>query len=276
MIGETGYRDRVLGQYPGEPGPSPWIAKKLHYVVSRIDFEAWHKNNIQATTKKNILEGLNAIWMEPISLDEPSFSDERSYRGTKLSPDGAHIYSRALIDHEQQDMLDAVEINAVVHALLADLREFDSRLCDIVVLRYGFYDGTTWTLQAIADQFDLTRERVRQLEIKALELIGSIVLEKTLIHQIAQQGGARRPAPPSHRPVYRAGVSPATRPSDLDLRTRFPADLIPKTLGIQQRTFHSWIQFSSFPRPTRIEGSDYWLLSDVVTWAINHDRIRFR
>ncbi|HLV91304.1 MAG TPA: sigma factor-like helix-turn-helix DNA-binding protein, partial [Acidimicrobiia bacterium] len=38
----------------------------------------------------------------------------------------------------------------------------------ILALRYGFYDGVPRTLEEIGDEFNLTRERIRQLEKLAL------------------------------------------------------------------------------------------------------------
>jgi len=52
------------------------------------------------------------------------------------------------------------------------LRESISRLPEregrILALRYGFYDGVPRTLEEIGEEFDLTRERIRQLEKLAL------------------------------------------------------------------------------------------------------------
>jgi len=38
----------------------------------------------------------------------------------------------------------------------------------IISLRFGLYDGTKHTLQEVANMFKITRERVRQIEMKAL------------------------------------------------------------------------------------------------------------
>ena len=52
------------------------------------------------------------------------------------------------------------------------LRESIGRLPEregrILALRYGFYDGVPRTLEEIGEEFDLTRERIRQLEKLAL------------------------------------------------------------------------------------------------------------
>ncbi len=45
----------------------------------------------------------------------------------------------------------------------------DSREKEVIEKRYGLRDGSTYTLQEIGDMFDLTRERIRQIEKKAIK-----------------------------------------------------------------------------------------------------------
>ena len=72
---------------------------------------------------------------------------------------------------EDRDAIDPVRV--VEELDLADsLRDAVSRLpgreCRILSLRYGFLDGVPRTLEEIGEEFDLTRERIRQLEKLAL------------------------------------------------------------------------------------------------------------
>ncbi|MGQ9699925.1 MAG: sigma-70 family RNA polymerase sigma factor [Candidatus Bipolaricaulaceae bacterium] len=53
--------------------------------------------------------------------------------------------------------------------LLRALGELEPREREILELRYGLRDGHPRTLKEVATHFDITRERVRQLELKALE-----------------------------------------------------------------------------------------------------------
>ena len=53
------------------------------------------------------------------------------------------------------------------------LRKSSERLPEregrVLALRYGFYDGVPRTLEEIGDEFNLTRERIRQIEKRAMQ-----------------------------------------------------------------------------------------------------------
>ncbi|MEU5031412.1 sigma-70 family RNA polymerase sigma factor [Streptomyces milbemycinicus] len=54
---------------------------------------------------------------------------------------------------------------------LFDACMFTERMRKILLLRYGFIDGTSWTLDEIGKQFGVTRERIRQIEKRALKAL---------------------------------------------------------------------------------------------------------
>ncbi len=57
--------------------------------------------------------------------------------------------------------------------LIVDLIEkLDSREQKVLVFRYGLLSGETQTLEEVGEEFGVTRERIRQIESKALERIG--------------------------------------------------------------------------------------------------------
>jgi RNA polymerase primary sigma factor len=62
---------------------------------------------------------------------------------------------------------------AVEHGLLREriddlLDTLSPREARILRMRYGLYDGHSYTLKEIGDKFGLTRERIRQIEAEAL------------------------------------------------------------------------------------------------------------
>jgi len=52
--------------------------------------------------------------------------------------------------------------------LLEVLESLDERERKILELRFGIHDGTSRTLEEVGAEFNVTRERVRQIESKAL------------------------------------------------------------------------------------------------------------
>ena len=52
--------------------------------------------------------------------------------------------------------------------LFGEESPLDKREADIIALRFGFYDGRSYTLEEIGKPYGLTRERIRQIEDKAL------------------------------------------------------------------------------------------------------------
>ena len=88
------------------------------------------------------------------SLDKPIHDEDTTLidlmHDEDQTPPDAALFHNALRD----------EVNDLLHTL-------DNREADVIRLYFGL-DGTSWTLQAIANKYDLTRERVRQIKEKAL------------------------------------------------------------------------------------------------------------
>ncbi|MBC7093769.1 sigma-70 family RNA polymerase sigma factor [Candidatus Bipolaricaulota bacterium] len=104
-------------------------------------------------------------------------------RVKKIEQAAAHTTSleRPLSDEDDETLGDFIADDTAPsparEALRAKLREelkkalaeLDPREREILELRYGLLDGHPRTLKEVATQFEITRERVRQLELKALE-----------------------------------------------------------------------------------------------------------
>ena len=93
---------------------------------------------------------------EPLSLSEP-LGDERDSDFGDLVPDANAV---SPFDYAADSLL-ADEITR----LLAPL---DEREATIIRLRFGLDRGAPRTLEEIGKQFNLTRERIRQIEAKAM------------------------------------------------------------------------------------------------------------
>jgi RNA polymerase primary sigma factor len=96
------------------------------------------------------------ISRHPISLDRPVGESEDSYFGD-------------FIEDERQESPSNVAANEMLKKRIEDvLKTLTYREREIVKLRYGIGDGYTYTLEEVGRIFKVTRERVRQVEAKAI------------------------------------------------------------------------------------------------------------
>ncbi|MBE6662947.1 MAG: RNA polymerase sigma factor RpoD [Ruminococcaceae bacterium] len=94
--------------------------------------------------------------LEPVSLETPIGEEEDSHLGDFIpdedSPAPSEAASYTLLKEE---------LNKVLHTLTP-------REEQVLKLRFGLLDGRTRTLEEVGKEFDITRERIRQIEAKAL------------------------------------------------------------------------------------------------------------
>ncbi|MGQ0635824.1 MAG: RNA polymerase sigma factor RpoD [Planctomycetaceae bacterium] len=108
------------------------------------------------------------ISRHPISLDRPVGETEDSYFGEFIEDDATDSPA----DSATQEMLKE-KIDHVLKTLTYRERE-------IIKLRYGLGDGYTYTLEEVGRIFKVTRERVRQIEAKAVRKLQHPVRAKQL------------------------------------------------------------------------------------------------
>jgi RNA polymerase primary sigma factor len=108
------------------------------------------------------------ISRHPISLDRPVGESEDSYFGDFIEDDGIE----SPVSAAAQEMLKE-KIEDVLKTLTYRERE-------IIKLRYGLGDGYTYTLEEVGRIFKVTRERVRQIEAKAVRKLQHPVRSRKL------------------------------------------------------------------------------------------------
>ena len=127
---------QLLQEYGREPTPEE-IAEKIGMTAEKV-----------RDTMKYALD--------PISLETPIGEEEDSHLGDFIpdedSPAPAEAASYTLLKEQ---------INEVLHTLTP-------REEQVLKLRFGLEDGRTRTLEEVGKEFDITRERIRQIEAKAL------------------------------------------------------------------------------------------------------------
>jgi len=117
------------------------------------------------------------ISKHPISLDRPIGESEDSYFGDFIEDDDIDSPVASATQEMLKDRIDIV------------LKTLSYREREIIKLRYGIGDGYTYTLEEVGRIFKVTRERVRQVEAKAIRKLQHPVrarkLEGFLDHKTA-------------------------------------------------------------------------------------------
>ncbi len=137
------------------------IMRKLRNVTKRLIQKKGREPTIEeiaAATDLSVEEPkrVHKISKHPISLDRPIGESDDSYFGD-------------FIEDEQAES----PVTAASHEMLKDkiegvLQTLSFREREIIKLRYGIGDGYTYTLEEVGRIFKVTRERVRQIEAKAV------------------------------------------------------------------------------------------------------------
>lgn len=93
---------------------------------------------------------------EPVSLDTPIGEEEDSRLGDFIP------------DDDTPSPADAASTMLMREAIEKELHTLTPREEQVIKLRYGLIDGRSRTLEEVGQEFDITRERIRQIEAKAL------------------------------------------------------------------------------------------------------------
>ncbi|HSQ54898.1 MAG TPA: RNA polymerase sigma factor RpoD [Gemmata sp.] len=108
------------------------------------------------------------ISRQPISLDRPVGESEDSYFGDFIEDGSVESPVNAATNEMLKDKIEGV------------LKTLTYREREIIKLRYGLGDGYTYTLEEVGRIFKVTRERVRQIEAKAVRKLQHPVRSRQL------------------------------------------------------------------------------------------------
>ena len=96
------------------------------------------------------------IAQEPVSLETPIGEEDDSHLGDFIPDDDAPAPA------------EAVASTLLKEQLMDVLNSLTPREAKVLRLRYGLDDGKARTLEEVGKEFNVTRERIRQIEAKAL------------------------------------------------------------------------------------------------------------
>ena len=146
---------------------------KLRNVSKKLLQELGREPTIEETAKaagisyeetKRVLK----ISRHPISLDRPVGEGEDSYFGDFIEDDSVESPVSAATNEMLKDKIENV------------LKTLTYREREIIKLRYGIGDGYAYTLEEVGRIFKVTRERVRQIEAKAVRKLQHPVRSRQL------------------------------------------------------------------------------------------------
>ena len=127
---------QLLQELGREPQPEE-IAKHMNMPVDRV-------------------REIQKISLEPVSLETPIGEEEDSHLGDFIQDDNVPVPAEAAAFTLLREQLDEV---------LGTLTEREQK---VLKLRFGLEDGRARTLEEVGKEFKVTRERIRQIEAKAL------------------------------------------------------------------------------------------------------------
>lgn len=127
---------QLLQELGHEPTPEE-IAKEMQMPVDKV---------------RDILK----IAQEPVSLETPIGEEEDSHLGDFIP------------DEEASEPSEAASFSLLREQLMDVLDTLTPREKKVLELRFGLVDGRTRTLEEVGKEFNVTRERIRQIEAKAL------------------------------------------------------------------------------------------------------------
>ncbi|MCL2171697.1 MAG: RNA polymerase sigma factor RpoD [Defluviitaleaceae bacterium] len=126
----------LLQEYGREPNANE-IAKEMQLPVEKV---------------REIMK----LSQDPVSLETPIGEEEDSHIGDFIP------------DHDVPAPQDAAAFTMLKEQLMNVLETLTEREKKVLILRFGLRDGKARTLEEVGKEFNVTRERIRQIEAKAL------------------------------------------------------------------------------------------------------------
>lgn len=160
------------------------------------------------------LAELQRLSVRTISLDQPVGEDEETTLG------------ELIVDMDAPTPFDVASLSQLREDVRIALQSLNKREAEVLYLRYGLDGGDMRTLQEVAEELGVTRERVRQIESRALRKLRSPRARRSLAGYAGGQIGVRVSERPRPRPTLPLAPEdepkePAPSPAPKDLQDMF-------------------------------------------------------
>lgn len=163
-----------------------------------------------------------------------------------------------LVEFETSDPAFAVEEDSLQELILKVIGSLDERAAEVIKLRFGLGGEEPMTLEEVGLRFNVTRERIRQIESKALGKLSTPARkEKLALYMGDQFEWKRPPAPPS---------SSAEMPQSSDKHAR-EVTCAQQLADPLKDVFRSGEQSVSARSPEAVSERQYELLSELLEEA---------
>ena len=135
------------------------------HKVSRVSRQLLQENGREPTAEEigerlemtaEKVRDIMKIAQDPVSLETPIGEEEDSHLGDFIP------------DDDTPSPAESTSTNILREELDRQLNTLTRREAHVIRLRFGLYDGRTRTLEDVGKEFNITRERIRQIEAKAL------------------------------------------------------------------------------------------------------------
>jgi RNA polymerase primary sigma factor len=135
--------------------------RKLYKTARRLEQERGRKPTPEEIAEEMDLDPRKVRWMlkvswRPLSLERPVGEDEDTELASFIEDEATPAPTKSAYQHLLREKMEEI---------LSTLTPREAR---ILRLRFGLIDGKSYTLEEVGQKFGLTRERIRQIEGKAL------------------------------------------------------------------------------------------------------------
>ena len=143
-----------------------WAEERLSAEQRQLSAEQQHQLKMDRLKKQGMIGAIRDI--ETLL----SRSQQMARLDAQVGDDGVTTLGDLVadpFDELEDDTIGGAELSELHVSIARVLVELDERERDIVLLRYGFVDGESWTFNDISVHYGVTPERIRQIDAAVLE-----------------------------------------------------------------------------------------------------------